>query len=85
MQASLAQNRLGVEIVSRAQRQMMLAAAVQRCERILKDQLALADDADVVGHLVDLRQQMAGNNHRHAEALRQFLDELAHFLDACRI
>ena len=39
----------------------------------------------MVGHLVDLAEQVAGHHHRHAEPAGQGADELPHLLDARRI
>ena len=39
----------------------------------------------MVGHLVDLAQEVAGHHHRHAEPLGQGADQLSHLLDARRV
>ena len=71
--------------ILRAQGQARRAHAVQAAHRALKDQPALTDHADMVRHLVDFAQQMAGYDDRHAVARGQRADELAHLLNAGRV
>ena len=72
-------------VVGGAQGQAGATAGVERGQGVLKHQPPLPDDAHVVGHLVDLAEQVAGHHHRHAEPAGQGADELPHLLDARRI
>ena len=76
------QQRGRTAVVSRAECQLAPCASPQVLERSLPHHLALADDAHVVGHLLDLREQVARDQHGGAVRLGQRTYELAHLVDA---
>ena len=85
LQATLSQQLTGRLVVCGAQRQLVLAAGVERFQCILEHQLPFPYDAHRICHLVDLTEQMAGYHHRHAKLLGQAADQLPHLLDARRV